>query len=249
MNELAVRRARRIVTEYRAQAEEIFTPAQLERARPKLRTVYTGHPVPELARDGGDEGHEASDRPFTVGTMGAFSPRKNQRALLEAARLVRERVPGVRFAFAGEAATSEDEAYAASLRDRCRETGLDDAVEWCGWVEAPHEFLGRLDLYVQTSEHEGLPGAVREAMLDGLPVVATGVGGTPEIVVEGETGHLVERGDVEAIAAAIARLANDRPAAAAMGTAGRRRAEELFSRESFLGGYRRVLEEVLATGR
>ena len=244
MNGIALRRARRIVTEYRGQAAELFTPAQLEHARSKIRTVYTGHAVPALTRN--RDGARTGDATFTVGTMGAFSPRKNPGLLLEAARLVRERVPSVRFAFAGEAATPEDEGYAAALRERCRETGLEDAVEWCGWVDPPQDFLRRLDVYVQCSEHEGLPGAVREAMLDGLPVVATRVGGTAEIVVDGETGYLVDRGDTPALADAIVRLASDREAAAALGLAGRRRAEVLFSQESFLAGYREVLEEVLA---
>ncbi len=244
MNELALRQARTIVTEYRAQAAEIFTADQMETARPKIRTVYTGHPVPELGRDGGRR--KTAPSPLVVGTMGAFSPRKNQGLFLEAARLVHEHAPSVKFLIAGEAATPAEEVYGEEIRTQCREAGLDAVVEWCGWVDEPHDFLDRLDVYVQSSEHEGLPGAVREAMLNGLPVVGTGVGGTPEIIVDGETGYLVERGDAEAIATAIRKLNAEPELSIDMGRRGRKRAEELFSRDAFLTSFEEVLGEIFA---
>jgi glycosyltransferase involved in cell wall biosynthesis len=240
MNAFALRRARRIVTEYRAQAAEIFTAAQMVRALPRIRTVYSGHDVPELASPA------ARSRPFTVGVLGAFSPRKNQRLFLEAARVVRNRAPEVRFLIGGEAATPADEAYAHELREIAAASGLDPTVEWCGWIERPFEFLDRLDAYVQTSDHEGLPGAVREAMLAGLPVIGTDVGGTREAIVDGETGWVVPRGNARAIADAVVRLAADPEKARGMGRAGRRRAEELFSRDAYVHHYEEVLAEVLA---
>jgi len=71
------------------------------------------------------------------------------------------------------------------------------------------------------------------------------VGGTAEIVVDGETGHLVERGDADAIVDAILALEADPDAAVEMGLRGRRRAEELFSRDAFLRNYQDVLGELL----
>lgn len=240
MNGFALRRARRVVTEYRAQAAEIFTVAQKERASAKLRTVYTGHPVPEAPTR---PGRTTPDAPLRVGVLAAFSPRKNQRLFLESARLVREASPGVQFLLGGEAATDAERGYEVELHAFAQCAGL--PVEWCGWVDPPQGFLDRLDVYVQTSEHEGLPGAVREAMLAGLPVVATRVGGTEEIVVPGETGFLVERGDARGLADAILQLQSDPELARRMGEAGRRRAEEHFSRESFLAHYQDVLDEAL----
>ncbi len=243
MNAFAVRQAKRIVTEYHAQASEIFTRHQLETAEPKLRTVYTGHEVPERSR-----AHVGSPGDVVrVGTMGAFSPRKNQRLFLEAARRIVDEHPNVRFLLAGEAATPREETYAKELRAFVAEHGLEEWVEWCGWISKPHEFLDRLDIYVQSSEHEGLPGAVREAMLNGLPVVGTNVGGTGEIIVDGETGHLVDRGDANAIVDAILRLEADPAHAASMGSNGRRRAEQLFSRDAFLASYQKVLDDVLVS--
>ncbi len=241
MNEFALRRARRVVTEYRAQADEVFTADQRERMAGKLRTVYTGHPVPDRpARSP----RPAPEAPMRVGVLAAFSPRKNQRLFLEAAKLVRETSPHVQFLLGGEAATEADRGYEEEIRAFAARENLN--VEWCGWVDPPETFLDRLDVYVQSSEHEGLPGAVREAMLNGLPVVATKVGGTAEIVEEGETGFLVEKGDARALADAILRLDVDPERALRMGSAGRRRAEELFSREAFLSHYQDVLDEALS---
>lgn len=248
MNEVALRHARCIVTEYQSQAGEIFTPAQLARARGKLRTVYTGHEVPEWHRDAlraGVDPDAADPRPLVVGTMGAFSPRKNQRLFLEVARAVKQQGRPVRFAIAGEAATTQDEAYGRELKEFAREAGIEDAVDWMGWVENPHDFLDQIDVYVQSSEHEGLPGAVREAMLNGLPVIGTAVGGTPEIIVDGETGRLVAAGDSVAIVDAILALEANPGIAADMGRSGRRRAEKLFSRDAFLRNYQDVLGDVL----
>ncbi|MBZ0268006.1 glycosyltransferase family 4 protein [bacterium] len=245
MNAFALRRARRIVTEYQAQAGEVFTNAQMERARAKIRTVYTGHEVPELSsRTGGAASAGEATAVFYVGTMGAFSPRKDQRLFLEAARLVREDMPDVRFRLAGEAATPADEPYAEELRAYVRETGLEGAVDFCGWIDRPYDFLDTVDVYVQSSVHEGLPGAVREAMLHGLPVIGTDVGGTGEAVADGETGCLVPR-DARAMADAILRLCAEPETAAEMGRRGRERAERLFSRDAYLKNYQEVLDEVL----
>lgn len=246
MNAFALRRARRIVTEYQAQAGEIFTASQMERARAKIRTVYTGHEVPEVApRAAAGPQDDAAAAPVTVGTMGAFSPRKDQRLFLEAARLVLEDRPNVRFRLAGEAATPADEPYAGDLRAFVAEAGLADAVDFCGWIERPHDFLDTIEVYVQSSLHEGLPGAVREAMLHGLPVIGTDVGGTGEAVADGETGCLVPPKDARAMADAILRLCAEPETAAAMGRRGRERAERLFSRDAYLKNYQEVLDEVL----
>jgi glycosyltransferase involved in cell wall biosynthesis len=241
LNEIGIRVADRIVTEYRAQATEIFRLRQLERARAKLRTVHTGHaidpPSPRAARRPGDA--------FVVGTLGALSPRKDPETFLQLAARVRTAIPEARFLVGGEAPTASLAGFASGIRRRAEDAGLDGCVEWTGWVDDPRAFLSRLDVYVQTSRSEGLPGSVREAMAAAIPVVATDVGGTREAVVPGETGFLAAAGDIAALADAVVRLAREPALAAALGREGRHRFETRFTDVSFIHGTWSVLAELV----
>ena len=239
MNEAGIRLASRIITEYERQAGELFTPGQLARARPKLRTIHTGHSVaaPSPRR------RRRPDEPVLIGTLGALSPRKDPRLFLEMAARVRRDVPSARIVTGGGAITPSLVTFTAELRGFAAARGLEDCVEWTGWTDDPLAFLARLDVYVQTSRAEGLPGAVREAMASARPVVATDVGGTREAVVDGETGFVTAAADGDALAAAVTLLAQDAELAAHLGSAGRRRFEECFSAEAFVRNTARVLEE------
>lgn len=107
--------------------------------------------------------------------------------------------------------------------------GVAGRVRWAGHRRDVQHLLPAFDLFVQSSLHEGLPNAVLEAMAAGLPVVATAVGGTPEVVVDGVTGVLIPPLDPDALARAITRLLQDSDLRGAMGRAGRERVGQLFS--------------------
>jgi sugar transferase (PEP-CTERM/EpsH1 system associated) len=112
------------------------------------------------------------------------------------------------------------------------------------------EMMRALDLFVLPSLREGISNTILEAMASGLPVVATRVGGNPELVVEGETGMLVPPLDPVALAAAIRRYLVDGDLLTRHGQAGRRKAEGRFSIEAMVNGYLNVYDEVLnAKGR
>jgi glycosyltransferase involved in cell wall biosynthesis len=104
--------------------------------------------------------------------------------------------------------------------------------------------LAALDIFALSSQSEGLPMAVLEAMASGLPVVSTRVGGVDEVVDEGQTGLLVEPKSPESLAHALRALAANPARRTKMGAAGRERAERDFSLEAMVGKYERLYWEV-----
>ncbi len=116
----------------------------------------------------------------------------------------------------------------AELRALGTERGLGDALVLPGRSEI-RDWLERADVFAHSSRWEGFGIVLLEAMLAGLPVVATRVSAVPEVVADGETGLLVEAGDHEALATHLEALLGDRERAAALGEAGRRRALSEFS--------------------
>ena len=156
--------------------------------------------------------------------MGAIGERKGTWDLLEAAHKVVQALPHARFRFGGNGEVER-------LRLRVEELGLQDHVEILGWVSGDEKLMHfqQADLLCLPSYHEGLPMSILEAMGAELPVVSTRIAGIPEAVIDGETGLLVEPGDVDSLAAALTQLLGDASLRKKMGAAGRARAEALFS--------------------
>jgi len=130
----------------------------------------------------------------------------------------------------------------------CRDHGFCDAVTFLGTIPMVEEVLIGSDLFLFTSETESFGLAILEAMASGVPVVATAVGGVPEVMVDGETGFLHPVGDVAAMAASAVRILRDGPRGAAgrFGVAARRRAVERFSEADQVQRYRQIYQRVLA---
>jgi glycosyltransferase involved in cell wall biosynthesis len=132
-----------------------------------------------------------------------------------------------------------------AVEDEVRRANLTGSVLLAGERDDVPELLASSAIFVLSSRSEALPVSVLEAMAAGLPVVATRVGGVPELVVEGETGLLVASADPPALAAALQRLLDDPELRAQFGAAGRARVEEHFALDSFLEShldlYRRAL--------
>ena len=118
------------------------------------------------------------------------------------------------------------------------------AVRLLGLRDDVPELLSRAACFLLTSDYEGCPLSVLEAMAAGVPVVATAVGGVPELVGHGETGILVEPGRPEGLARGLDELLSDPARAEALGRAGRQRAKEHFSRESMVAATVAVYEEI-----
>ena len=176
---------------------------------------------------------------FTVGLMGRFSEEKNHAMLLNAVKRVVESRVTVDVLLAG------DGPLRPSVEAEIARLDLRHIVRLKGYV-AREDFLGSIDVLILCSHMENLPYSVMEAMASGLPVIATRVGGLPDLVVDGETGFLVESNDAAALADRISKLAADRALRQRMGQAGRRKIEAEFlagaSVKSHLDLYARCLK-------
>ena len=143
-----------------------------------------------------------------VGAIAALAPHKDHRTLVDAAALVLARRPEVRFVAAGEGPTGE------AVRAQVKERGLAHAFLLPGFVDDVPALLGALDLFVLSSYLEGLGTSVLDAQAACVPVVATRVGGVPEMVDDGLNGRLVPPRDPAALAETILEVLGD-PAKAA----------------------------------
>ncbi len=158
-----------------------------------------------------------------VGTVSALRPEKQVDMFLRAAALAAPSMAGVQFVIVGDGSERQPlERLGAAL-------GLAGRMIFLGDRADVPSLLGALDVLVLSSRTESSPNAVLEAMAVGKPVVATRVGGTPELVEDGATGYLVRVGDDAAMAARILELARNPELRRRMGAAGRARAEREFT--------------------
>jgi glycosyltransferase involved in cell wall biosynthesis len=127
-----------------------------------------------------------------------------------------------------------------------RELGLERSAHLAGQQESMMELYESLDLLVSASRQEGLPIALLEGMASGLPLVATAVGAVPSLVVDGETGLLVDAGSPEFLSQAMLRLLPDVRARECFGRAGRDRVLAEFSAQRMAAEYLTVYQHALA---
>ena len=166
---------------------------------------------------------------FLVGHVGALVDRhKGQRVLLDAARRLETRCPDMAFVFLG--AGEDGEALQAESRDQGN-------VFWLGFKDNVADYIAGFDVFAFPSRYEGLGSVLLDVMACGVPVVASRAGGIPDLITDEETGLLVEAGDAEALAAALARLHEDATLRHALAAGGRRRAEA-FSPRQMAAAYR-----------
>jgi glycosyltransferase involved in cell wall biosynthesis len=171
--------------------------------------------------------------PFTIGTTALLTPRKAIDVLLDACSTIET---PLRIEIFGDGEERERlEAQASRL-------GVD--ARFHGFVPDLRERLESLDLFVLPTRAENLPMAILEAMATALPVVATRVGGIPEVVLGGVTGLIVEPGDREGLARAIRELAGDRARREAFGRAGAARVAEHFHADNVAQTMMRLYEEL-----
>jgi glycosyltransferase involved in cell wall biosynthesis len=172
--------------------------------------------------------------------VGRLIPIKGHLVLLRALAQARARVPEVTLDVAGRGPLEP------ALKSYARELGLEEAVRFLGFVSPVQKAIEDAAIVVVPSLGEGFGMVALEAMERARPVIASAVGGLPEIVADRETGLVVPSADAETLAEAIVMLAGDLTRAAAMGRAGRERALELFTPERCVERVEELYERALA---
>lgn len=172
-------------------------------------------------------------------SIGRHVPEKGYRHLVDAALLVERARAGVRWVLVGDGELSHE------LEAQARRLGLAGAMHFAGWRDDVADVLALADVFVLPSESEGFGRVLVEAMAMGRAIVATAVGGVPDVVIAEETGLLIPPADPSALAEAVRVLLDDLPRAARLGAAGRARAEAIFSLGAHVDGVERVYDEVL----
>ncbi len=164
-------------------------------------------------------------RAFVFGAAGRFSREKGHRFLLEAFAMLSKMLPSqpIELLLLGEGREE------SSLRSQSRRLGIEPRVCFAGFQSRPAPWMKVMDCMVQPSLAEGMPNSVLEAMLLGVPVIASSVGGVPEVIADGQTGLLVEPGSAVALAEAMKKIVRSAPLCRRLAIDARRHVEHNFS--------------------
>lgn len=198
-----------------------------------VRTIY--HGVPDVDRTPADR---TTPGPL-IGTIARHDPVKGLDVLIDAMPLL----PQVQLVLIGSGPETE------TLRAQCDRLGVTDRVEFrdVPWNEKAADHLASFDLFVLPSRDEGFPVTIMEAMLAGIPVVATDVGSVRESVDDGETGLVVPPEDPTALAEAVQQLVDDVPLRQRLGAEARRRGVGRFTVTATVNAYLDLYREILAS--
>ncbi|MGD0454119.1 MAG: glycosyltransferase family 4 protein [Solirubrobacteraceae bacterium] len=210
-----------------------FDPARIDRGAARARLGVAG------------------TRHVLLGVVAQLSPWKGQDTAIEALGLLRERRVDAHLLLVGSAkfvarsTRFDNEAYVARLRRLIADAGLEDRVSWLGERDDVPELIRALDILLLPSQEEPFARALLEAMALEVPVLATNVGGPPEIVRDGRDGYLLPPGEPAAWEQAVRRIVESPEQGRELGRAGRLRVAEAFDIkdhvEAILAAYRRAM--------
>lgn len=187
----------------------------------------------EIIRYGIDVEHfspaeKRSDEHFIVGTIGHLAPIKGHDVFVRAAEIASKKRENIRFVIVGED-KSPSGKNRRELEDLIDRLDLKSKIELVGWTDDVRPFLQKFDLFVSAARAEAFGLVIVEAMLSGLPVIATGSEGASEIIEDGGNGVLVPNEDAETLAKAILELFDDEDKRERLIQNGQRHAREHFS--------------------
>ena len=220
---------------------------QYQRIAPeKIQVIYNGIDIKmrrqekadDLRRELGLE-HDA----IVFGTAARLEHQKGLDLLIDAAPLVLQRMPKARFLIVGGGSLEQE------LRQRAAALGLERQVIVTGYRTDAVDLMQTFDCFVQTSHFEGMPMALLEAMALSKPIVATAVGGVPEVVEDGVCATLISSRSPQDLTDALVGATADPVVRQRIGDAGRQRYERNFTAASMVSQYERLYEHYLARKR
>jgi len=217
LDRFLLKRFDRVVAVSEGQADQVRAAGVAER---KLRVIRNSARLDAFARPDPAARPELEALVPTPGerivvSAGRLSPDKGFDVLIRSATVVCTVDPGARFVIFGDGVLRDE------LPRQAAAAGLADQMAFVGFRTDLDRLMPHADVFVLPSYNEGLPNVVLEASAAGVPVVATAVSGTPEAVLEGQTGHLVPAGDAPALANRLLRLLGDAGLRRRIGRAGR----------------------------
>ena len=218
-------------------------------ASSRIRVIHNGIALGNIDLKGLTGPRSAVDSSFlpesrkevSVCCLANLRPIKGHHHLIESMVLVLREFPKTKFLFAGN--FDGDADYHKSIVAQVELLGLREQLLFLGEIDPgeTRRLLAGCDISVLPSLTEGLSNTILESMAAGLPVVATAVGGNPELIIDGETGYLVPPADPRAMADALLRLIRNPQLRREMGCRGRERVEEHFSLHAMVQKYEDVL--------
>jgi glycosyltransferase involved in cell wall biosynthesis len=237
---------------FRYRVGRVVPVAIAEEVRVSIQKVYgytnpplipNGVPTDEYAPDPDKrvqwrQAHGIEPHATVLVHIGRFAPPKNHALLIEAFAQVHSDAPLYLLLVGGGELEN-------AVREQVAGLGLQGRVRFLGVRADVADILRASDVFVLSSDYEGNPLSVLEAMAAGLPVVSTAVGGVPELVQHGATGLLVPAGDARALAEAMAQIGFDAPLRAAMGDIARQTALERFDVRVMSHAYAKFYLELL----
>ncbi len=199
----------------------------------RMQVIWNGIDLKRFAFSG------PSTKPVAI-SVARLSPEKDFSTLLRATQIVIRSFPDFRLRIVGD---GRERRLLESLR--C-ELGLEHCVEFLGERHDVPQLLAQAGFFVSSSKSEGISLTLLEAMAIGLPIVATSVGGNPEIVLDGQTGRLVASEAPEQLAAAMCEMLADPGLWNSYGTLARKRVEEQFNITQMVAQYEQLYRELIA---
>ncbi|MCP4267539.1 MAG: glycosyltransferase family 4 protein [Candidatus Brocadiaceae bacterium] len=200
--------------------------------------VHNGIDIPKNIDSTNQPTNQSTDHIFHIGTVGRLMPQKDFVLFIEVAAMISQKMKNIRFSILGDGPLKE------LLVQKAKDLGIEDKVEFMPSLQNPFPYYYSLDIYLNTSLFEGIPLTILEAMACRLPVVASRVGGIPEVINDNENGILVDSRDPKVYAEKCIYLLNNQYLRNNLGNSANKTIENSFSSrhmaESYLELYKLI---------